>query len=77
MPPGAAFCPVFGGAFTVRFVTFSASSQSCLGQTLTGFLSPQTLNDVPGPVVPPRTVKARQKRGKSRHPAALDGRNWH
>ena len=23
MPPGAAFCPVFGGAFTVRFVTFS------------------------------------------------------
>ena len=24
MPPGAAFCPVFGGAFTVRFVIFSA-----------------------------------------------------
>ena len=23
MPPSAAFCPVFGGAFTVRFVTFS------------------------------------------------------
>ena len=23
MPPGAAFCPVFSGAFTVRFVTFS------------------------------------------------------
>ena len=23
MPPGAAFCPVFGGAFTVRSVTFS------------------------------------------------------
>ena len=23
MPPGAAFCPVFGGAFTVQFVTFS------------------------------------------------------
>ena len=28
MPPGAAFCPVFGGAFTVRFVIFSASSQT-------------------------------------------------
>ena len=28
MPPGAAFGPVFGGAFTVRFVTFSASSQT-------------------------------------------------
>ena len=24
-----------------------------------------------------RTVKRRQKRGKSRHPGALDGRNWH
>ena len=23
MPPGAALCPAFGGAFTVRFVTFS------------------------------------------------------
>ena len=23
MPPGAAFCPVFSGAFTVRFVTVS------------------------------------------------------
>ena len=28
MPPGAAFCPAFGGAFTVRFVIFSASSQT-------------------------------------------------
>ena len=28
MPPGAAFCPVFGGAFTVRFVIFSASSKT-------------------------------------------------
>ena len=30
MPPGAAFCPAFGGAFTVRFVIFSASSQTSL-----------------------------------------------
>ena len=28
MPPSTAFCPVFGGAFSVRFVTFSASSQT-------------------------------------------------
>ena len=30
MPPGAAFCPAFGGAFTVRFVIFSASSQTSI-----------------------------------------------
>ena len=42
MPPGAAFCPVFGGAFTVRFVTFSVVMGDGTDLNVTAAIGPST-----------------------------------
>ena len=47
MPPGAAFCPVFGGAFTVRFVTFSVVMGDGTDLNVTKPLAPRSGEKLP------------------------------
>ena len=83
MPPGAAFCPVVGGAFTVRFVTFNLflhrlppialreilSALACNRTTMT---STRRAPDLVGVGTPPRFPPARLAAGpvrlRARHP---------